>query len=86
MPLGQESHFNSIRYLSAHVIRIPREMNPLWTLDRRDELARQLLSELDLQPLITHTYDFKEAPQVYRMLDENPGDAISVILRCPDAN
>ncbi len=82
IPLGQEAHFNSIRFSSAHVTRIPRDMHPLWDIARRDALARDLLSQLDLLPLITHEFDFNEAPRMYRMLDEQPADLISAVLRC----
>jgi 2-desacetyl-2-hydroxyethyl bacteriochlorophyllide A dehydrogenase len=81
--LGQEAHFNAIRFSSAHVTRIPRDMHPLWDTARRDALARSLLSQLELLPLITHEFDFNEAPRVYQMLDEQPGELISALLRGP---
>jgi len=79
---GQEMHFNGVRIYGANVTAFPDDLGPGWSAPRRDEYAIELLSDLDLLPLLTHEFPLDEAPRVYEMLDQNPNDVISVALKC----
>jgi len=82
---GMEMHFNAVSIRGANVTQMPPEMGPLWNADRRDALCRELLTKLDLLPLITHEFEFEKAAEAYALLDTNPRDVISAIFRCPAA-
>jgi len=46
----------------ANVMQMPPELGPLWDMERRDALARELLGTMDMLPLITHEFKFADAP------------------------
>lgn len=83
---GQEVHYNSIRFSSAHQTKMPPDMLGTWDTDRREELVEQLLCEMDLLPLITHEFAFEEAARAYETIDRHPEKVIGVVLRCPGAD
>jgi threonine dehydrogenase-like Zn-dependent dehydrogenase len=82
---GQEVHFNGIGIRGANVTQMPPEMGPLWSPDRRDTLCREFLGTLQLIPLITHEFPFEKAADAYALLDTNPKEVVSMVLRCPAA-
>lgn len=82
---GLETHFNGVMIRGANVTKMPPELGPLWTAERRDALARDLITTMDLLPLITHEFKFADAPNAYALLDKSPADVIGAIFRCPAA-
>jgi threonine dehydrogenase-like Zn-dependent dehydrogenase len=82
---GMEMHFNAVTIHGANVMKMLPELGPLWDMERRDAVARQLLTTMDLLPLITHEFKFADAANAYDFLDKSPQDVIGAIFRCPAA-
>lgn len=78
---GHEVHFNAISITGANVMQTPHDLGPQWNLDRQSELSKALIPQLDLIPLITKEYPFENASEAYAMLDQNPSEVISIVLR-----
>jgi threonine dehydrogenase-like Zn-dependent dehydrogenase len=82
---GQEMHFSAISITGANVMQTPHDLGPQWNLERQEQLAVDLIPRLDLVPLITHEFAFHEAAKAYALLDQNPAEVISAVLRCDEA-
>jgi threonine dehydrogenase-like Zn-dependent dehydrogenase len=82
---GQEVHFSAISITGANVMQMPYDLGPQWNLERQEQLSVDLIPRLDLVPLITHEFAFDDAAKAYAMLDQNPADVISAVLRCDNA-
>jgi 2-desacetyl-2-hydroxyethyl bacteriochlorophyllide A dehydrogenase len=80
LSLGDAFHRNRITIKSSQVSNLDPGLSPRWTARRRQELAADYLSELNLDDLITHTFPFEEAAAAYRLVDERPEDAIQIVL------
>ena len=65
---------------SSQVGRISPELGPSWDRARRTEAVLDLLPRLRLEELISHRIPLEEAPRAYRLVDEEPGDTVQVIL------
>lgn len=78
--LAGEFHHNRVQIKSSQVGALDPALGPLWTLERRTELARQYLATLDLAPLISHRIDVDQADQAYAMLDRAQENAMQVVL------
>jgi len=70
LDLGGEFHHNRVRIRSSQVDEVNPALGPLWSADRRMEIALRLLGELDLDPLFTHRFAIDEAADAYRCVDE----------------
>lgn len=84
-PLGEDFHRRRLRIISSQVSTVGGSLSPRWTKERRLEEAWRLVTRLRPSRLITHRMPFGKAPTAYRLLDENAGDAIQVILEYPEA-
>jgi 2-desacetyl-2-hydroxyethyl bacteriochlorophyllide A dehydrogenase len=80
---GREVHFNGVSIHGANVMQLPRELGGLWDLARRDQAAAGLLAGLEIASLITHEFDFEQAPSAYEFLDARPQEVLGAVLRCP---
>jgi threonine dehydrogenase-like Zn-dependent dehydrogenase len=56
------------------------DLGPRWDHARRMETVLSLLSRLRLKELISHRFPFDRAPEAYRLVDEQPGETVQVIL------
>jgi len=81
LSLGEEFHRNRIRIKSSQVSHLDPALTPRWSIERRRNLALQLLSELCLTDLISHVYHFTEAQQAYEEIDRHPEEVLQVILK-----
>jgi 2-desacetyl-2-hydroxyethyl bacteriochlorophyllide A dehydrogenase len=74
----------SYTIIGAHMFSHPEVATPErpWTAARNAELFFDLLrdGELDLAPLISHRYAYRDAPEAYEMLLEDRSQAMGVIL------
>lgn len=80
LALGDEFHRKRISIKSSQVSRLNPSLGPLWTHERRRELARSYLCELSLREMITDFIPFKDAIRAYRLIDERPDETIQVVL------
>jgi threonine dehydrogenase-like Zn-dependent dehydrogenase len=69
LPLGQEFHRRRLTIRSTQVSTIPARLADRWDGDRRRHAVVDLLDELPLASLATHTFSFEDAPEAYAALD-----------------
>jgi 2-desacetyl-2-hydroxyethyl bacteriochlorophyllide A dehydrogenase len=91
-PRGKGTLFNfhdlcnrpSYTIIGAHTFSQPEAptLERPWTAARNAELFFALLSDgkLDLEPLISHRYSYRDAPEAYAMLLSDRSQAMGVIL------
>jgi threonine dehydrogenase-like Zn-dependent dehydrogenase len=67
---------------SSQVGRMAPELSARWDGKRRRGTVISLLQDprLPLDSLVSHRIPFGEAPEAYRMLDKEPGDAVQVVF------
>ena len=70
---------------SSQVGRLNPGLAPRWDRARRTEMVLGLLSRLRLEELVSHRIPFGEAPGAYRLVDENPGEVVQVVLTHDEA-
>ena len=80
LDLSGEFHHNRITIRCSQVGSINPELGPHWSVERRMQMVLKLLTELKLQPLITHRVPFEQAAHAYQLVDEHPADVVQVIL------
>jgi len=80
LQLGQQFHRGRIRLRSSQVGHVDPALAPRWDCERRTEVALSLLPTLPLHELVSHTIPFSSAPEAYRLVDEQPGETMQVVL------
>jgi len=80
LALGGSFHRSRLRLISSQVSSLDPELSGRWTKARRLETAWEMLERVDLSRLITHRFPLERAAEAYRLLDENPGQALQVVL------
>jgi 2-desacetyl-2-hydroxyethyl bacteriochlorophyllide A dehydrogenase len=80
LSLGGHFHRGRVKVRSSQVGGINPELGPRWDRDRRTEAVLGLLPRLRLEELVSHRIPFEEALRAYRLVDEDPGETVQVIL------
>src|ERR687894_536763 len=80
LSLGGHFHRGRVRVRSSQVGRVNPELGPRWDRERRVEAVLDLIPELRLEELVSHRIPFEKAPSAYRLLDEDPGETVQVLL------
>ncbi|HEX2183676.1 MAG TPA: zinc-binding alcohol dehydrogenase, partial [Rubrobacteraceae bacterium] len=80
LSLGGHFHRGRVRVRSSQVGRIAPELGARWDRARRTEAALGLIPRLHLVGLVSHHISFEEAPRAYRLVDEEPGETVQVVL------
>ncbi|MDQ3375847.1 MAG: zinc-binding alcohol dehydrogenase [Actinomycetota bacterium] len=82
LPLGGHFHRGRVKIRSSQVGRMAPELSARWDGKRRRGTVISLLQDprLPLDSLVSHRIPFGEAPEAYRMLDKEPGDAVQVVF------
>ncbi|MBV9171808.1 MAG: zinc-binding alcohol dehydrogenase [Chloroflexi bacterium] len=80
LSLGGAFHRRRLRLVSSQVSTMDGALTPRWTHARRLAVARDLLAELELEPLITHRLPLERAGEAYRLVDQRPEDTVQVVL------
>ncbi len=80
LQLGGAFHRRRTRIVSSQVGSIDAALQPRWTHRRRLDVARALLSELELAALITHRFPLPRAAEAYALVDEHPDQTVQVVL------
>jgi 2-desacetyl-2-hydroxyethyl bacteriochlorophyllide A dehydrogenase len=78
--LGGPFHRRRLRIISSQVSTIDGALQPRWSRQRRLEVARDLLPELELTSLISHCFPIQRAAEAYALLDSRPEDTVQVVL------
>lgn len=81
--LGEEFHHNRIQVICSQISGQAPHVAHRWNRLRLNQTVMQLQAQgrLDLKSLVTHTFDARAAAAAYRLLDENPNDAVQVVLK-----
>ena len=80
LALGSDFHRKRLTLKSSQVSNLDPSLTPRWTIRRRRELAVGYLGELLLDKLISHVMAFDQAAAAYRLIDEQPGEVVQVVL------
>lgn len=80
LSLSPEFHLRALNIKSVFVMSVGGDESVRWTNARRVATALEILDEIDPQKLVARRIPFDRAPEAYRILDENPGEALGVIL------
>jgi len=78
--LGGLFHRQRQMLRSSQVSTLAPELSGRWTKARVLQVAWEMVQELKPARFITHRFPLGDAAQAYRLLDQNPGEAIQVIL------
>ena len=78
--LGRAFHRSRIKLISSQVSTLSPELCGRWDKSRRFDVAWKALERIKPEKWITHRFAFDLAPQAYHLLEENPQDALQVIL------
>jgi 2-desacetyl-2-hydroxyethyl bacteriochlorophyllide A dehydrogenase len=80
LDLGSAFHRSRIKIISSQVSTIAPELSGRWDKARRFEVAWEALKRIQPQKWITHRFPIERAEDAYRLLDENPQEAIQVLF------
>jgi 2-desacetyl-2-hydroxyethyl bacteriochlorophyllide A dehydrogenase len=80
--LGEEFHHNRIQLVSSQIGGVPTGLVGRWTPERLHRAFMGLVFDgrVDVAPLISHVVLGNEVAEVYRLLDERPGEALQTVL------
>ena len=80
LDLGAEFHHNRIRIRSSQVEEVNPDLGPLWSAERRGEIALRLLGEHELDPLFTHRYPVDRAAEAFGCVDALEEGLVQCVL------
>jgi 2-desacetyl-2-hydroxyethyl bacteriochlorophyllide A dehydrogenase len=78
--LGERFHRERLRLVSSQVSNLDPALAPRWDRARRAANVLRLLERVAPAELISHRVPLEQAAQAYRLLDEQPGQALQVVL------
>jgi 2-desacetyl-2-hydroxyethyl bacteriochlorophyllide A dehydrogenase len=78
--LGGHFHRNRIQLIGSQVSTIAPHLQGRWTKGRRFAVAWSMLKAIDPALLITHCFPVHAAAQAYTLLDQQPAEALQVVL------
>ncbi len=80
--LGDEFHHNRINLVSSQIGGVNPALSNRWDVFRVEEVVRSLMYEgkMNLLPMITNTFDFKDGQAAYDLVDQHTQDVMQVIL------
>jgi threonine dehydrogenase-like Zn-dependent dehydrogenase len=82
LSLGEEFHHNRINVISSQIFGVSLALDHRWTVERLERTVMTLAAEqkIGLKQLVTHVFGVGEAEEAFRLLDENPDEAVQVVL------
>lgn len=80
--LGEEFHHNRINVVSSQIFGVSLALDHRWTVERLERTVMALGAEgkVGLTQLVTHVFGMDEADRAFRLLDEDPAEAVQVVL------
>jgi threonine dehydrogenase-like Zn-dependent dehydrogenase len=80
--LGEEFHHNRVNVVSSQIFGVSLALDHRWTVGRLERTVMGLAAEqkLGLKQLVTHVFGLEEADEAFRLLDEDPAEAVQVVL------
>ena len=82
--LGEEFHHNRVNVVGSQIFGTDPELTYRWNRIRLVQTFMRLQTDgmIDLQPIISHVIPFEEAGEAFRILDQEPENALQVVLDC----
>jgi threonine dehydrogenase-like Zn-dependent dehydrogenase len=83
LDLGEEFHHNRIQLICSQISGVRPELSYRWDRLRLNQTIMDLQQskKIDLKGLISHMEDFKDAEKLFKMLDQNPDNALQTVLK-----
>ncbi len=80
--LGEEFHHNRVNVVSSQIFGVSLALDHRWTVGRLERTVMSLAAEqnIGLKQLVTHVFALEEADEAFRLLDEDPAEAVQVVL------
>jgi 2-desacetyl-2-hydroxyethyl bacteriochlorophyllide A dehydrogenase len=78
--LGGAFHRSRIKLISSQVSTLAPELSGRWDKVRRFNAAWKALERVKPEKWITHRFPIEDAKAAYQLLDENPQEAIQVVI------
>ena len=81
--LGEEFHHNRVNIVGSQIFGTDPELTYRWNRVRLVQTFMRLQADgvVDLKPIISHVIPFDEAGEAFRILDEEPQNALQVVLK-----
>ncbi len=82
LSLGEEFHHNRINVVSSQIFGVSLALDHRWTVERLERTVMGLAAEqkIGLKQLVTHRFGIEEAHEAFRLLDEDPAEAVQVVI------
>ena len=82
LSLGEEFHHNRVNVVSSQIFGVSLALDHRWTVGRLERTVMGLAAEqkIGLKQLVTHVFGLEEAAEAFRLLDEEPAEAVQVVL------
>ena len=83
--LGEEFHHNRIELVCSQTSGVSPRLDHRWDRLRLEQTAMRLAGagRLELDALVSHRFALRDAAEAYRLLDEQPGEALQVVFDFP---
>jgi len=80
--LGEEFHHNRVNVVSSQIFGVSLALDHRWTVGRLERTVMGLAAEqkIELKQLVTHRFGIEDAEEAFRLLDEDPAEAVQVVL------
>ena len=80
--LGEEFHHNRVNIVGSQIFGTDPELTYRWNRLRLVQTFMRLQADgiVDLRPVISHVIPFDEAAEAFRILDQEPENALQVVL------
>jgi 2-desacetyl-2-hydroxyethyl bacteriochlorophyllide A dehydrogenase len=78
-------HRSRIKLISSQVSTVAPGFLGRWNKSRRFQTAWQMLDKIRPSQLISRSIPLAQAPEAYRVLDENPGEVIQIVFTYPNS-
>jgi threonine dehydrogenase-like Zn-dependent dehydrogenase len=80
LPLGGAFHRRRLTIRSTQVSTVPARLSGTWSRSRRRQETVELLGELPLAQLCTHVFDFCDAADAFRAVDQGKPGLMHAVL------
>jgi threonine dehydrogenase-like Zn-dependent dehydrogenase len=80
LPLGGAFHRRRLTIRSTQVSTVPARLSGTWSRSRRRQETVELLPELPLAQLCTHVFDFGDAAEAFRAVDQGKPGLMHAVL------
>ena len=82
MFLGEEFHHNRVNIVGSQIFGTVPELTYRWNQLRLVQTFMRLQTEgvIDLKSIVTHIIPAKEAEEAFRILDQEPENALQIVL------